>query len=151
MHRTMKADATIPPEHSLGNQQERFESFREEFNTLRPHDAIGLQQPAELYRRSSRQMPRTAETYDDPGHYVVRRVSRAGTVRLLTRQFFVATPLMEDYIGFEEVKDGIYDMYYCFYLIGRYHEREHRIEGVLSKVPVSRPMADAGWKSVTDV
>lgn len=151
MHRTLKAEATIPPEYSLAKQQERFDRFRVEFNTERPHEGIGLKRPAELYRRSPRRMPRKLESYDYPGHYMVRRVSRAGTVRLHKRQFFVATPLMEDYIGFEEVEESVYDMYFCFYLIGRYHEREKRIEGVISKVPVRRPLPDAGWKSVTDV
>jgi hypothetical protein len=58
---------------------------------------------------------------------------------------------MEDYVGFEEQQEGIYDLYFCFYHIGRYNLKDNRVEGVISRVPVSRPLADAGWRSVTDV
>ena len=151
MHRTLKAEATIPPESSLKRQQARFDAFRVEFNTVRPHEAIGLQRPADLYHPSERRLPKCLEPYDYPGHYLVRRVSRAGTIRVAHNQIFVATPLMEDYVGLEETEEGIYDMYFCFYHIGRYHVRENKIEGVISKVSASRTLADAGWKSVTDV
>lgn len=151
MHRTLKAEATIPPASSMKGQQKKLDVFRAEFNEERPHEAIGLKNPAHLYQCSQREMPKKWETYDYPSHYLVRRVSRGGAIRVAHNQVFVATPLMEDYVGLEETNEGIYDMYFCFYHIGRYDVRQNKIEGVISKVPVSRPTADAGWKSVTDV
>jgi len=91
MHRTLKAEATIPPEASQTKQQQRFERFRSEFNTLCLHEAIGLHTPSQLYRHSLRHMPRSLEVYDYPSHYLVRRVSRDGAVRMMGKQFFVAT------------------------------------------------------------
>ena len=49
---------------------------------------------------------------------------------------------MEHYVGLEEVDDGVYDMFFCFYHIGRYHHREKKLEGVISKVNVGRRLAD---------
>ena len=43
MHRTLKQEATIPPASSLRAQQCKFDGFREEFNQVRPHEAIGMQ------------------------------------------------------------------------------------------------------------
>jgi len=79
-------------------------------------------------------MPKQLETYDYPAHYLVRRVSRAGTIRVLHNQVFVSNTLHEDYVGLEEVDDGVYDLYFCFYHIGRYELRANKIHGIVSKV-----------------
>ena len=71
---------------------------------------------------------------------MVRRVSRAGTIRVLRRQIFVSNTLQEDYVGSEEVDDGVYDLY--FYQIGRYEVRNNRIYGAVSRVGLSRKQVD---------
>lgn len=142
MHRTLKQEATIPPSSSLRAQQRRFDSWREEFNTDRPHEALGMVSPAEVYRRSPRQMPEHLEVYDYPAHYLVRRVSRCGTIRVFHNQVFVTQTLNQEYVGLEEVDDGIYDLYFCFYQIGRYDLRRNKIEDIISKVPTSQSRAE---------
>jgi transposase InsO family protein len=142
MHRTLKQDATIPPAASLRAQQRRFDRFREEFNQERPHEALGMKRPGELYQASSRAMPKRIEPYEYPAHYLVRRVSRAGTIRVLRRQIFVSNTLQENYVGLEEVDDGVYDLYWCFYQIGRYELKTNKIHDVVSKVGLSRRQVD---------
>jgi len=44
-------------------------------------------------------MPKRIEPYEYPAHYLMRRVSRAGTIRVLRRQIFVSNTLQEDYVG----------------------------------------------------
>ena len=138
MHRTLKQEATIPPTGSLRAQQREFDRFRKEFNEERPHEALGMKRPAELYRASKRPMPRQIEPYDYPAHYLVRRVSRAGTIRVFKKQVFVSNTLHEDQVGLEEVDDGLYDLFFCFYQIGRYELRTNRIHDIVSKVGLSR-------------
>src|SRR4030095_2778118 len=43
MHRTLKAETTRPAAGNLRAQQRKFNSFREEYNQLRPHEAINLE------------------------------------------------------------------------------------------------------------
>jgi transposase InsO family protein len=142
MHRTLKQEATIPPSSSLRGQQRKFDRFREEFNQERPHEALGMKRPGELYQTSSRAMPKRIEPYDYPGHYLVRRVSRAGTIRIFKKQVFVSNTLHEDYVGLEEVDDGVYDLYFCFYQIGRYELEANKIHDIVSKVGLSRRQVD---------
>lgn len=142
MHRTMKQEATVPPEGSFRSQQQRFDGFQHEFNEERPHEALGMKCPAELYRPSKRSMPSRIGSYDYPGHFLVRCVSRCGTIRVLSNQVFVSQTLNEDYVGLEQVDEGVYDVYFCFYQIGRYELRTNKIHGILSKVPVSRSLLD---------
>ena len=138
MHRTLKQEATIPPAGTLGAQQRTFDRFRKEFNEERPHEALGMRRPAELYRSSKRSMPKRIKPYDYPPHYLVRRVSRAGTIRVFKKQVFVSNTLHEDHVGLEEVDDGVYDLFFCFYQIGRYGLRTNRIQDIVSKVGWSR-------------
>ena len=142
MHRTLKQEATIPPSASLPAQQRRFDRFREEFNQQRPHEAIGMKRPAEIYRSSKRMMPKKVGLYEYPGHYLVRRVSGSGTIRISNNQFFVSNTLRSEYVGAEEVDDGIYDLYFRFYQLGRYHLRENKIRDIVSKVPMTKIWAD---------
>ncbi len=142
MHRTLKQEATIPPAGSLAGQQRKLDRFREEFNGERPNQALGMKRPAEVYQPSPRTMPRRIKPYEYPSHCLVRRVSRDGTIRVLGKQIFVSNTLQEDEVGLEEVDDGVYDVYFCFYQLGRYHLRDNRIEDIVSRVPVTRRQID---------
>jgi putative transposase len=142
MHRTLKEEATIPPGSSLRAQQKKFDQFREKFNQVRPHEAIGMKRPGEIYQASERRMPKRIETYDYPDHFLERRVSRGGTFRVFHNQIFVSNTLQEDYVGLEEVADGVYDLYFCFYQIGRYDLKRSKIQGIVSKVALSFKWVD---------
>ena len=54
----------------------------------------------------------------------------------------ISQTLNEEHVGLEEVDDGVYDLYFCFYQIGRYHWQENRIEDIVSRVPVARRQID---------
>jgi putative transposase len=136
MHRTLKQGTTHPPGRNLKDQQEKFQAFQKEYNQQRPHEALGMKRPAEVYRPSPRQMPTRIGTYDYPKQCLVRRVSRCGTIRVFGNQVFVSQTLNEDFVALEEVDDGLYDLYFCFYLIGRYELRTNKIHDIISKVPV---------------
>lgn len=156
MHRTLpvladcpgKQEATIPPAASLQGQQRKFDRFREEFpvpgrcNQERPHEALGMKRPGEIYEASGRTMPERIEPHDYPAHYLVRRVSRAGTIRVFHKQILVGNTLHEDYVGLEQVEDGVYDRYFCFYQVGRYELRTNKIQDIVSKVGLSRRQVD---------
>lgn len=135
IHRTMKRDATMPPGANLAAQQRKFDHFRKEYNEQRPHEAIGMRTPSDIYHPSSRKMPSRIETYDYPSHFLVRLISRCGTMRVISQQVFVSTTLKEEYVGLEEIDDGVYDIFFCFYHIGRYDVRTNRIQDIISRVP----------------
>lgn len=61
----------------------------------------------------------------------VRRVSAAGTFRLVTRrQPFLSHALSGQDIALEEIDDGLWHIVYCTTLLGRIDERTSRITGV---------------------
>src|SRR5256885_17265000 len=54
MHLTLKKEATRPPGLNSLQQQGRFDVFLHEFNAERPHEALAMKCPAELYTASAR-------------------------------------------------------------------------------------------------
>ena len=144
MHRTLKKEATIPPEKDLRNQQHRFDTFRQEYNTERPHEALGQKTPSSIYTPSPRRMPKKLDHFDYPYHFEVRRVSRNSGIRWRNRRVQVSSTLAEEYIGFEEIEDGIYDVYFCELLIGRFVESLMKIEDVIERVPVRQTIVECG-------
>jgi hypothetical protein len=54
MHLTLKKEATRPAGANILQQQAKFDAFVEEFNQERPHEALAMKCPAEVYLPSSR-------------------------------------------------------------------------------------------------
>jgi len=144
MHRTLKKEATIPPEKNLLAQQKRFDHFRREYNTERPHEALGMKTPSAIYVPSPVRMPKKLDHFDYPYHFEVRRVSRNSGIRWRHRWVQVSSTLAEEYIGFEEVEDGIYNVYFCELLIGRFIEKIMKIEDVIERVQVRQTIVECG-------
>jgi len=142
MHRTLKKEATIPPEKDLKSQQRRFDAFVQEYNHERPHEALGMNTPASVYSSSPRKMPKKLEHFDYPSHFEVRRVSRNSGIRWRKRWVTVSVTLAEEYIGFEEVEDGIHNVYFCNFLIGRFFEQQLKIKDVIERVPVRHTVVE---------
>ena len=135
MHRTLKKEATIPPEKNIPAQQKRFDSFMEEYNNVRPHEALEMKTPSDIYHSSERKMPRRLRHYVYPVHFEVRRVSRNGGIRWRHVRVPVSHTLIEEYIGFEEIEDGIHNVYFHDFLIGRFFEEIFKIKDVIKRVP----------------
>ena len=144
MHRTLKKEATIPPEKNRTAQQMRFDAFREEYNTERPHEAIGMKVPVSVYASSLRTMPKKLNHFDYPYYFEVRRVSRNSGIRWRNRWVQVSSTLAEEYIGFEEIEDGIHNVYFCELLIGRFVEKLMKIEDVIERVPIRQTVVECG-------
>ena len=50
MHLTLKREATKPAAANVLQQQARFDTFLDQFNRERPHQALGMKVPADVYR-----------------------------------------------------------------------------------------------------
>jgi transposase InsO family protein len=128
MHRTLKAEATIPPAGNLAAQQRRFNHFRTEFNDVRPHEALDQQTPASIYESSPRQMPTKLPPLEYPDRFEVRYVSANGGIRWKSKWINISIVCARQYVGFEEIDNGIWNLYFGPLKLGRLHERHMRIE-----------------------
>ena len=128
MHRTLKAEATRPPSGNLQAQQVRFNRFRHEYNDDRPHEALDQETPGSVYQPSPRALPQTLAPLEYPGHFEVRLVSRNSGIRWKKPWVCVTHTLAGEYVGLEEVDEGLWDVYFGPVKLGRMNERILRIE-----------------------
>jgi len=128
MHRTLKAETTRPAAGSLAAQQRKFNRFREEFNNERPHEALDQQTPASCYSASQREMPNKLPALEYPDRFEVRYVSANGGIRWNRDWVNVSIVCVGEYVGLEEIDDGIWNVYFGPLKLGRLNERHMRIE-----------------------
>jgi hypothetical protein len=129
MHRTLKGEAIRPPRAHRAAQQRTFHRFRRLYNEERPHQALHGRTPASLYRPSHRPYPGGLPPIEYPGHFIVKMVTNAGTVRFKKKVLFIANALQQHHIGLEETDDGVWSIYFCQVLLGRLDERDYIIRG----------------------
>lgn len=113
MHRTLKAEATRPPEDSFDKQQGRFDAFCREFNLERPHEALGHRTPASFYEPSPREYPERIAPPEYPAHYERRKVNANGHFKFRGSTLFIAHPLAGEHLGMVEIDDDLWTI--CFY------------------------------------
>jgi transposase InsO family protein len=108
MHRTLKRETTRPARGNLLQQQERFDAFLDEFNQQRPHEALGMKTPGEVYQASPRPCPTTLPELMYPTHDDVLRVRRDGTVYFAAAKNTVriSEALAGQDVGVREEDDG---------------------------------------------
>jgi putative transposase len=129
MHRTLKAEATRPAAATARGQQRRFDHFQREYNDERPHEALAQVPPAQHYQPSPRPYARALRAPEYPRHYETRYVSTNGGIRWHHRWVNVSHVLAEEYIGLDEVADGVWSVYFGPLLLGRLDERDYRFHG----------------------
>lgn len=130
MHRTLKAETTRPPGQNLKAQQRKFDRWRSEFNVERPHESLAMASPAALYVPSLRPYPKKIEHPTYPAHFEVRYVSRNNGIRWNRRWINVSATLREEYVGCEEIADGVWNVWFGPLLLGRFDERQLTIHAV---------------------
>jgi putative transposase len=81
MHLTLKKEATKPAAANFLQQQARFDKFIEIFNHERPHEALDMKYPAEVYQPSSRPYAGLPDI-DYPFHDKTIVVTRCGRICL---------------------------------------------------------------------
>jgi len=133
MHRTLKQHTARPASPSLRSQQRRFDEFRLEYNDLRPHEALGQATPASFYRPSEREMPARLPEIEYPSHLELRYVSANGGIRFNWRWVNISHVLKHQYVGLEEVGDGVWDVYFGSLRLGQFDERHYKLEDALGR------------------
>lgn len=128
MHKTLKAEATRPPAANRRAQQRKFNRFRQEFNQERPHEALDMATPGSIYVPSRREMPDRLPPLEYPDRFEVRYVSGNGGIRWNKGWVNVSSTCIGEYVGLEEIDDGVWNVYFGPLKLGRLLERHMRIE-----------------------
>ena len=124
MHLTLKKEATRPPGINSLQQQAKFDAFVEEFNTERPHEALAMKRPADIYRPSPRPY-RGLPGLSYPFHDREILITACGRICLHRKKINLSTVFAGQAVGIKEVDDAVWLVSFMHYDLG-YIDLEQR-------------------------
>jgi putative transposase len=141
MHLTLKAAATRPAAANVLQQQGRFDAFVDEYNRERPHQALAMRAPADVYRRSARDY-RGLEEVDYPFHDWSVVVTHCGRICFKGRKINLSHVFAGQKVGVKQVDDRIWLVSFMHYDLGYFDDETCRLEPIQNPFgPTVLPMS----------
>lgn len=106
-HRTMNQELLkyyIP--RDIADAERVFNNFRNSYNNERPHEALGMKCPSEIYIPSEREYHDQVKKYEYSGKYHVIKVNNWGYVRFDRWQIYLSETMISEHIEFRPNSNG---------------------------------------------
>jgi len=118
MHRDMAADLEAYRAMNRAAQQRACELWRHDFNHVRPHEALDMRTPSQLYRRSSVGYDGKPTVQIYPDDFIVLRVSSCGQIRYAKTYAFISSAVQGYDIGLRYADPYRYHVWFCHRRLG---------------------------------
>lgn len=114
-HRTLKRELLDRRGfNSISECQKAFDTWRNEYNLVRPHYALGQKPPYTRYQQSARPFPERLPEIEYEDGDTVGRVRKNGEVYFKKHSIRVGEGLADEMVAFRPTEvDGIYKVYFC--------------------------------------
>jgi putative transposase len=119
MHKDLKEDVQIRYTGDAKLYQTELDKWREEFNSVRPHEALMMKTPAEIYHRSERDYPIEQSEMVYPTTYQLRKVSAYGEIKIKGNNYFITTALRKYTLGLKVIGASEFAVYFASVLLGK--------------------------------
>ena len=129
MHLTLKKETTKPAANSVLQQQERFDVFVKRFNHERPHQALGMKVPADVYVRSPR-VYRGLEELAYPFHDATITVTQCGRICFQNLKVNLSQVFAGQNVGVTQVGERIWLVTFIQYDLGYFDDETCRLEPI---------------------
>lgn len=106
-HRTMQEELlkhTVM--ENIDDANIKFQLWRDKYNNIRPHEALGMKCPAEVYIPSSRTYSDEVSPYEYGGQFHVIKVNSWGYARFDKWQVYLSETMINEYIEFRPNPHG---------------------------------------------
>jgi transposase InsO family protein len=124
MHRTLKQETAQPPAANRREQQRKMDRFREEYNQVRPHEALEMQTPAAVYQPSARSFPARVPEPDYPATMLVRSVRPHGHFRWKKYDVFLSEVFWGERVGLLPEDDRWFTIYFAEVPVARFDSKK---------------------------
>jgi transposase InsO family protein len=118
LHRDMACELERQIEGNLAEHAAVMEVWRQEFNCQRPHQALGMRRPAEVYEASSRRYQGTPDQLEYPSGYRQRKVHSKGHIKIEGATIRLTTALGGWNVGLKAVGPNSYRVYFANLCLG---------------------------------
>jgi transposase InsO family protein len=134
MHGTLKREALRPVMQNLTAQQRRFDTFLDQFNTVRPHEALGQERPASFVRPYRRPYPNRIPEVEYPSSFEVRTVRSQGAIKWRGELVFVSEVLIGERVALTPADDDRWHIYFGPVRLAAWNDRLQKFEAPLPLV-----------------
>lgn len=131
MHRTLKQETAQPPAANRREQQRTLDRFRQEYNQVRPHEALEMQTPAAVYQPSARTFPARVPEPHYPETMLVRSVRPHGHFRWKKHDVFLSEVLWGEQVGLLPEDDRWFTIYFAQLPLARFDSRKLQVMPLL--------------------
>ncbi len=129
MHLTLKQEATKPAAANVLQQQARFDAWVTQYNHERPHQALGMKVPADLYARSTR-VYRGLEDLTYPFHDDTFTVTQCGRICFRGRKVNLSHVFAGQNVGVTQVGEHVWLVTFMRYDLGYFDDETCRLEPI---------------------
>lgn len=127
MHLTLKKSVTYPAAMNFLAQQGKLDEFQAEYNNERPHEALGMKFPNELYKPSERPYQGIGRI-DYPLHDRTITVTSCGRICVRGKKISFSDVFAGQDVGIREVSDRLWLVTFMNYDLGFFDEESKRFE-----------------------
>ena len=124
-HRTLKQDLQLGRDWRA--QQHQLDQFRQDYNQVRPHEALGMHPPASVYEPSPRPYPNRVPEVEYPDTMQVLKVKSHGHFRWKKQDVFLSEVLWGEPIGLLPIDDQSFKLYFAHLPLALFNHRLLRI------------------------
>jgi transposase InsO family protein len=102
----------------VGCDQAAFDLWREEYNTQRPHEALGMRVPAEVYQRSGRGYKGTPKEIDYGGMETRKVREKTGEIGYRRERIMITSAIGGWTVGLSPQENGLVEVWFSKLLLG---------------------------------
>jgi len=129
MHLTLKKATTKPPGMNMLQQQDKFEDFIREYNYERPHQALDMKRPADIYQPSSR-IYEGLPDLSYPFHDKTVTITNCGRICIEGKKIHFSTVFAGQDVGLRQVEDDVWLVSFMEYDMGYFDLESHRVQAL---------------------
>jgi transposase InsO family protein len=123
-HRVYKAEVAIRPAMRVRRQQRRTDRWLAHYNEERPHEALGMKRPAQVFRPNRRRLPARVAPWKYPAGWARCWVKGNGEISWRGQWRFVGEAFVREHVGLKPAGRGMWEVYFGRMLVGELHENE---------------------------
>jgi hypothetical protein len=128
MHRDMKKELQGETDGTLGEHQNVFDEWMRVFNEVRPHEALGMKVPNDVYVKSEIKYPGEYVELRYAKGMITRYVNDRGYINFDNKRIFIGNPFSGYHIGIKTNANGQMEVWFSAMFLGKINTDNWLIE-----------------------
>lgn len=118
MHKDLKEGVQVRYRGDAKLYQAELDSWRKEFNHVRPHESLDMKTPTQFYHPSARKYKPGVHPAEYPSHYQVRKVNQTGNIKIGGNYYFITSALRSYLLGLKTIGSTELAVYFGSVMLG---------------------------------